>query len=73
MKYLLLLSLLGLTACATPAVTMVNKQGDTATCGGEIGPSIALGAIGYQIAKGNDDDCISQHKEAGYKIQSIKQ
>ena len=74
MKYLIILSLLGLTACATPAATMYKASTDeTAVCGGEIGPSIALGAIGYQIAKQNDNDCIAQHEKAGYKIQDIKQ
>jgi len=74
MKKLIILSALLLTACATPVTVMHNPHtGKTETCGGEVGPSIALGAIGYQIAKQNDDDCVTKYQSGGYKVEKITQ
>lgn len=56
-----------LTACQTPAYTLTNPTtGKTIKCGGDVGASIAFGAIGYHLRKKADERCVSDAKAKGY-------
>lgn len=68
MKYITILALLTLTACATPVTTL--KKGDqTVTCGGSYNGAVLGGAIGYHIEKGMDQECVNKYLQEGYSVQ----
>lgn len=73
MRKLIIFYLLALTACATPVTVLQNSKGQTETCGGETGPSIAGGIIGYAIAKNGDADCVSKYQQGGFKVVKVTQ
>lgn len=75
MKRLSLIALLVLvTACTTPMTTLKNsKTGQVATCGGSATGSWTGGAIGYNIQKDNDADCVATYKKQGFKIIDHKE
>ena len=65
---LFLVALLPLVAaCSTPVTTLKNKKGETVTCGGSASGSMMGGAIGYNMQKSNDDDCVKDYTAKGYK------
>lgn len=67
MRYILLISLCLLTACATPVTTM--RKGDSVvTCGGGTVGSVLGGKIGYDIQRGNDKDCVNGFATQGYVV-----
>lgn len=58
-----------LTACTTPMTVLRNtKTGQVVQCGGNVSSSMAGGAIGYHIQKGNDQECVAQYKTEGFKV-----
>ena len=64
-----ILTLLTLSACATPETVLRNpKTADVVTCGGGSVGSVAGGMVGYSIQKSNAEDCVKQHKAQGYVI-----
>lgn len=67
MKYILIMSVLALTACATPATVLKNKEGGTVECGGNVMASVLFGRIGYEVQKSMDEDCVKDAKAKGYK------
>jgi len=72
-KTTLLISLLCLTACATPTTVLKNdKTGEVVTCGGGTAGSIAGGMVGYSIQKSNDKECVEEYKSKGYKIEHVE-
>jgi|GEM_PF-1575931 hypothetical protein len=65
----LIAAVLLLSACTTPmTVLRNNKTGQVVQCGGNISSSMAGGAIGYHIQKGNDNECVAQYKTEGFKV-----
>ncbi len=57
-----------LSACSTPTTTLKHaKTGQIVTCGGSSGASWAGGAIGYEIQKGHDADCVNTYKKQGFR------
>lgn len=61
-----------LAACATPTTTLKNeKTGQVVTCGGGTAGSIAGGMIGYNIQKSNDQDCVNNYKNQGFKVEDV--
>ncbi len=60
--------LVAVAACSTPTTTLKHaKTGQIVTCGGSSGASWAGGAIGYEIQKGHDADCVSTYKKQGFR------
>ena len=56
-------------ACSTPTTMLKNnKTGEIVTCGGGSGGSWAGGAIGYNIQKSSDKDCVIAYQKKGFKI-----
>lgn len=56
-----------LSACQTPATTLTDPTtGTTVKCGGDIGASIAFGAIGYHLRKEADKKCVAGARAKGY-------
>lgn len=64
------LSLLALSACATPVTTLMNpKTKQTVTCGGSDAASYAGGAIGYHLQKDKDADCVNAYIKKGFTVK----
>lgn len=65
---LLMVGLL-VSGCTTPATVLKHpKTGDVASCGGEYAASLAGGAIGYNIQKDKDAQCVTTYKAKGYRV-----
>ena len=45
-----------------------EKTGQFVQCGGNVSSSMAGGAIGYHIQKGNDAECIAQYSSQGFNV-----
>lgn len=68
MRYVL--ALLILTGCTTPQTILENpKTGQVERCGGDVSSSLAGGAIGYHIQKGNDEKCVESFKSKGFVVK----
>ena len=62
-----LIALFALAACTTPVTTLKHpKTHKVVNCGGHQEASVAGGAIGYQIQKDKDAECVAMHKKKGY-------
>lgn len=60
-------ALFALAACTTPVTTLKHpKTHQRVHCGGHPEASVAGGAIGYQIQKNKDAECVAMHKKKGY-------
>lgn len=60
---------LALAACTTPTTTLKHpKTKQVATCGGNTSSSFAGGAIGYNMQKDADAECINTYKKQGFKV-----
>lgn len=71
-KVIMLLTVVTLTACTTPAYTLKDrKTGQVAQCGGNVSSSLAGGVIGYHIQKSNDAKCVKQLESQGFKIETV--
>ena len=69
MKKLAFIGLVFLCGCSTPSTVLKNPQtGQIARCGGNVSGSLAGGAIGYHIQKGNDQKCVQGYKGQGFEI-----
>lgn len=67
MKTIILLCLI-LAGCATPVVMLQNKAtGQVVRCGGGKTGSMALGLVGYNIEKDNDEQCARDYEARGFK------
>lgn len=65
---LLLVLVSTLSACATPVVMLQNKAtGQVVRCGGGKTGSMALGLVGYNIEKDNDEQCARDYEARGFK------
>ena len=72
-NFIMALTVLTITGCATPFVTLHNdKTGDTQTCGGGTAGSIAGGMIGYSMQRNSDNECIAALKAKGYHVEDVK-
>lgn len=69
MKNISIITLLLLSACATPVTTLVNKQGNIVNCGGGTAGSLTGGLVGYTIQESHDQDCVASYRAQGYKAQ----
>lgn len=58
-----------LCACTTPQTMLESKKGQIVSCGGNVSSSLAGGAIGYHIQKGNDEDCVKVYEAQGFKVK----
>lgn len=68
-KLIVIVAFSALAACSTPTTMLKNnKTGEIVTCGGGSGGSWAGGAIGYNIQKSNDKDCVIAYQKKGFKI-----
>ena len=72
MRYISLIALIALSACATPVTVLKNAKGDVATCGGGTAGSLAGGLIGYKIQESNDADCVAGYAKRGFKPEAVK-
>jgi len=67
MKHFIIIALLALAACTTPATVLKNsKTGQVHVCGGSAGASMMGGLIGYNIQKANDEECVKTFKANGF-------
>jgi hypothetical protein len=63
-----LLLIIGLTGCATPAITLKNgATGQIVRCGGDSTGSMTGGMIGYNIQKDNDEKCVKDYEAQGFR------
>jgi hypothetical protein len=68
MRVLIVSLMLVLTACATPVVMLEHSAtGQVARCGGGNTGSMAGGLIGYHIEKSNDEACIADYLNRGFR------
>lgn len=68
-RILVLITLPILAACTTPTTTLKHKKtGQIVTCGGSSGASWAGGAIGYEIQKDHDSNCVNNYKSEGFRV-----
>lgn len=68
-KLILALSAMILAACSTSTTMLKHpKTKQVVNCGGDITASLAGGAIGYNIQKDNDAECVSAYKKQGFKV-----
>ncbi len=73
MKHLAIILLIMLTACTTPKTVLKNpRNGQVAVCGGSANASLAGGVIGYHIEKGNDERCVNDYHNQGFKTLSTE-
>lgn len=62
-----------LSACTTPKYTMKNpKTGQVVIVGGDATPSLAGGAVGYHIQKGNDKQRVADYEREGFELLSVE-
>ncbi len=68
MKKIILIAVIGLTACSTPKVMLKNPEtGQVVHCGGSATGSMVGGVIGYHIQKSNDATCQSDYMAQGFE------
>lgn len=69
---LITLSVFALAACSTPTTMLKHKKtGQVVQCGGSSGASWAGGAIGYEIQKDKDADCVKNYEKQGFKVIEV--
>lgn len=68
MKKLSIIIFMLLCACTTPKTVLKHpKTGQVAICGGNAESALAGGVIGYHIQKANDDECVNDYLNEGFK------
>lgn len=73
-KLLLVAASVGLAACTTPMTTLKHpKTKQVVTCGGSATGSWVGGAIGYEMQKSNDGDCVKTYEKQGFKVIETKE
>ena len=62
------LMLVCLAGCVSPRAVLVNDKGEHITCA-----ATSVGIIGSMVAQSRYENCVSEAKEKGYRIESEQQ